>query len=47
MTAAAPVRPDPVRPKRHSAGDGRGGVIAPFLAIKFIDFVLVQFIPGI
>ncbi|MFG2346802.1 potassium-transporting ATPase subunit KdpB [Streptomyces phaeochromogenes] len=26
---------------------GLGGVIAPFLAIKFIDFALVQFIPGI
>ncbi|MEZ0092327.1 potassium-transporting ATPase subunit KdpB [Streptacidiphilus sp. EB129] len=26
---------------------GMGGVIAPFLAIKFIDFALVQFIPGI
>ncbi|WP_442811072.1 potassium-transporting ATPase subunit KdpB [Streptomyces sp. NBC_01217] len=26
---------------------GLGGVIAPFLAIKFIDFTLVQFIPGI
>ncbi|MEV6395464.1 potassium-transporting ATPase subunit KdpB [Streptomyces sp. NPDC051907] len=26
---------------------GLGGVVAPFLAIKFIDFALVQFIPGI
>jgi K+-transporting ATPase ATPase B chain len=26
---------------------GLGGVIAPFLAIKFIDFAFVQFIPGI
>ncbi|MEU8485880.1 potassium-transporting ATPase subunit KdpB [Streptomyces sp. NPDC048641] len=26
---------------------GLGGVIAPFLAIKFIDLTLVQFIPGI
>ncbi|MFE7392966.1 potassium-transporting ATPase subunit KdpB [Streptomyces sp. NPDC057582] len=26
---------------------GLGGVLAPFLAIKFIDFALVQFIPGI
>ncbi|MER5933631.1 potassium-transporting ATPase subunit KdpB [Streptomyces sp. NPDC002054] len=26
---------------------GLGGVIVPFLAIKFIDFALVQFIPGI
>jgi K+-transporting ATPase ATPase B chain len=26
---------------------GLGGVIAPFLAIKFIDVALVQFIPGI
>lgn len=26
---------------------GLGGVTAPFLAIKFIDFALVQFIPGI
>ncbi|WP_254407731.1 potassium-transporting ATPase subunit KdpB [Streptomyces sp. GMY02] len=26
---------------------GLGGVIAPFLAIKLIDFALVQFIPGI
>jgi K+-transporting ATPase ATPase B chain len=26
---------------------GLGGVVAPFLAIKFIDLALVQFIPGI
>jgi K+-transporting ATPase ATPase B chain len=26
---------------------GLGGVVAPFLAIKFIDFTLVQFVPGI
>lgn len=26
---------------------GLGGGVAPFLAIKFIDFALVQFIPGI
>ncbi|MFD3555989.1 potassium-transporting ATPase subunit KdpB [Streptomyces goshikiensis] len=26
---------------------GLGGVVVPFLAIKFIDFALVQFIPGI
>ncbi|MEY9967834.1 K+-transporting ATPase ATPase B chain [Streptacidiphilus sp. MAP12-16] len=26
---------------------GLGGVVAPFLAIKFIDFAIVQFIPGI
>ncbi|MGW3661809.1 potassium-transporting ATPase subunit KdpB [Streptomyces sp. NPDC005141] len=26
---------------------GLGGIVAPFLAIKFIDFALVQFIPGI
>jgi potassium-transporting ATPase ATP-binding subunit len=26
---------------------GSGGVFVPFLAINFIDFALVQFIPGI
>ncbi|MFJ3307858.1 potassium-transporting ATPase subunit KdpB [Streptomyces sp. NPDC086549] len=26
---------------------GMGGLVLPFLAIKFIDFVVVQFIPGI
>ncbi|MFJ9033272.1 potassium-transporting ATPase subunit KdpB [Streptomyces sp. NPDC102274] len=56
IVALIPIALRGVRYRPSSASDlltrnlwiyGLGGVIVPFLAIKLIDFALVQFIPGI